>query len=211
MTKRKRSLIMSVLTLLLCVALFAAGTYALFSDEVVLKNHLQAGTLDITLTRTSLLKNELDSNTGFLVTKENPDDVDFSGETKRNVFDIIEDVALIVPGCWYSAEMQISNNSDVAFNYWIEVVFSDDDNLALADQLKVKLITKNGKIEGKLSEIAALISNEKKPVGVLAKKASELFTIRVEFENLETNNSAKKQSLSFDVVVHAVQQTTAPQ
>ena len=211
MTKRKRSLIMSVLTLLLCVALFAAGTYALFSDEVVLTNHLQAGTLDITLTRTSLLKNELDNKTGFLVTKENPEDVDFSGETKRNVFDIIEDTALIVPGCWYSAEMQISNNSDVAFNYWIEVVFSDDDDLALADQLKVTLITKNGKTEGKLSEIAALISNEKKPVGVLAKKASELFTIRVEFEDLETNNSAKKQSLSFDVVVHAVQQTTAPQ
>ena len=211
MTKRKRSLIMSVLTLLLCVALFAAGTYALFSDEVVLTNHLQAGTLDITLTRTSLLKNELDNNTGFLVTKENPEDVDFSGETKRNVFDIIEGTTLIVPGCWYSAEMQISNNSDVAFNYWLEVVFDDKDNLALADQLKVTLITKNGKTEGKLSEIAALISNEKKPVGVLAKKASELFTIRVEFEDLKTNNSAKKQSLSFDVVVHAVQQTTAPQ
>lgn len=211
MTTKKRSLILSALTLLLCLALFATGTYALFSDKVELKNHLQAGTLDITLTRTSLLKSELDNNTGFLVTKENPEDVDFSGDTKRNVFDIIKGTTLIVPGCWYSAEMQISNNSDVAFNYWLEVVFDDKDDLALADQLKVTIITKNGKTEGKLSEMVALMSNEKKPVGILAKKGSELFTIRIDFEDLKTNNDAKSQSLSFDVVVHAVQQTTAPQ
>ena len=213
MTKRKRSLIMSVLTLLLCVALFAAGTYALFSDEVVLKNHLQAGTLDITLTRTHLLSNSLNENTGFLDLKENPDDVDFSGENKRNVFDIIKGKTLIVPGCWYSAEMQISNNSDVAFGYWLEIVFDDKDNLALADQLEVTVVTKNGETQGFLSKLSTeigLIGSETKPISVLAKTKSEFFTLKVEFKDLKNNNLAKSQSLSFDVVVHAVQIPTAP-
>lgn len=213
MTKRKRSLIMSVLTLLLCVALFAAGTYALFSDEVVLENHLQAGTLDITLTRTHLLSNSLNENTGLLDLKENPDDVDFSGENKRNVFDIIKGKTLIVPGCWYSAEMQISNNSDVAFGYWLEIVFDDKDNLALADQLEVTVVTKNGETQGFLSKLSTeigLIGSETKPISVLAKTKSEFFTLKVEFKDLKNNNLAKSQSLSFDVVVHAVQIPTAP-
>lgn len=213
MTKRKRSLIMSVLTLLLCVALFAAGTYALFSDEVVLENHLQAGTLDITLTRTHLLSNSLNENTGLLDLKENPDDVDFSGENKRNVFDIIKGKTLIVPGCWYSAEMQISNNSDVAFGYWLEIVFDDKDNLALADQLEVTVVTKNGETQGFLSKLSTeigLIGSETKPISVLEKTKSEFFTLKVEFKDLKDNNLAKSQSLSFDVVVHAVQITTAP-
>ncbi len=211
MATKKRSLLLSVLTLVLCLALFATGTYALFSDEVTLANHLQAGTLDITLVRTSLTSSTLDENTGFLVSKENPEDVDFSGETKRNLFDIVKDKTLIVPGSWYSAEMQITNNSDVAFSYWIEIVFDDKDNLALADQLIVTVTTKDGETSGKLSEIVELISNDKAPLGTLAKTGSALFTVKVAFDNLkEGNNAAKGQSLGFDVVVHAVQETTAP-
>ena len=130
MTKTKRSTLMAVLLMVLCVAMFAAGTYALFTDGVDLKNHLSAGTLDITLERTHLSTWQLDNTTGLFVEKTNDGVVNFSEPSKRNVFDITE-VDRIVPLCSYTAQMKISNNSDVAFRYWIEIVFDDSENKAL--------------------------------------------------------------------------------
>ena len=209
----KRSVLLSVLTIMLSFALIAGGTYALFSDKVSLTNHLQAGTLDITLERTNLVSLSLDQQTGFLVGRENPNDEDFSNaDSSKNVFDFT-DKTLIVPGCWYTAEMRISNNSDVAFGYWLEIVFDDKEDLAIADQLKVTVTTVGGKTEAMLSESNGLIGSEAAPIGILAKTGSQLFTVRVEFRDLddEVNNSAKSQAVKFDVIVHAVQATTAPQ
>ena len=210
---KKRSVLLSALTLMLCLALVASGTYALFSDQVTLKNHLQAGTLDITLIRTNLTTLSLDNTTGFLVETENAEDVDFSAPTTRNVFDITDET-LIVPGCVYNAEMQIQNNSDVAFGYWLEIVFDDTVDLTLAEQLKVTVTTVDGNksISGKLSENAGLIGEEADPIGILAKTGSALFTVSVEFCDLDhsVNNNAKLTSFEFDIIVHAVQITTAP-
>ena len=210
---KKRSVLLSALTLMLCLALVASGTYALFSDQVTLKNHLQAGTLDITLIRTNLTTLSLDDTTGFLVETENAEDVDFSAPTTRNVFDITDET-LIVPGCVYNAEMQIQNNSDVAFGYWLEIVFDDTVDLTLAEQLKVTVTTVDGNksISGKLSENAGLIGEEADPIGILAKTGSALFTVTVEFSDLDhsVNNNAKLTSFEFDIIVHAVQITTAP-
>lgn len=221
MTTKKRSVLLSVMTLVLCLALVAGGTYALFSDQVTLTNHLEAGTLDITLTRTNLVTTSLDANTGFLVETENSKDIDFSkpydptdpNAENENVFDIV-DGTLIVPGCEYTAEMQIANNSDVAFGYWLEIVFDDTVDLTLAEQLKITVTTVDGNksISGMLNTSAGLIGKEADPVGVLAKGGSALFTISVEFCDLDhsVNNNAKGTTFNFDVIVHAVQITTAP-
>ena len=216
MTTRKRSLILSVLALALSLALFATGTYALFTDEVKLTNHLQAGTLDLTLTRTSLISKSLDSTTGFLVDKEDPIDKDFSEPTEDSVFGMAK-TELIVPHSSYTAEMKISNTkSDVAFGYWLQVVYKDTAELALADQILVTVTTVNGTTEMRLSQIlgndAGLIGNGENPIGVLAKTGEQYFTVSMTFLNLEnsTNNLAKSQSLKFDIIVHAVQVTKAP-
>ena len=210
---KKRSVLLSALTLMLCLALVASGTYALFSDQVTLKNHLQAGTLDITLIRTNLTTLSLDDTTGFLVETENAEDVDFSAPTTRNVFDITDET-LIVPGCVYNAEMQIQNNSDVAFGYWLEIVFDDTVDLTLAEQLKVTVATVDTEksISGMLNENKGLIGEEADPIGILAKTGSALFTVTVEFSDLDhsVNNNAKLTSFEFDIIVHAVQITTAP-
>ena len=210
---KKRSVLMSALTLMLCLALVASGTYALFSDQVTLKNHLQAGTLDITLIRTNLKTLSLDNTTGFLVETENAEDVDFSAPTTRNVFDITDET-LVVPGCVYNAEMQIKNNSDVAFGYWLEIVFDDTVDLTLAEQLKITVTTVDGNksISGMLDQNKGLIGAEADPIGILAKTGSALFTVSVEFCNLDhsVNNNAKLTSFEFDIIVHAVQITTAP-
>ena len=221
MTKSKRSVLLAVLTLMLCLALVAGGTYALFTDQVTLKNHLQAGTMDITLIRTNLKTKSLNDATGFLVETENPEDVDFSkpydpndpNSKNENVFDITDET-LIVPGCVYSAEMQIANNTDVAFGYWLEIVFDDKVDLTLAEQLKitVKTADDNKSISKLVKDSAGLIGAEGDPIGILAKTGSALFTVTVEFCDLDhsVNNNAKSTSFDFDLIVHAVQVTTAP-
>ena len=213
---------MSVLTMVLCLALAAGGTYALFTDKVTLDNHLVAGTLDITLLRTNLKTLSLDTTTGFLKETEKTKDIDFSQPwdpahpelENENVFDIV-DGTLIVPGCWYSADMEIINNTDVAFGYWLEIVYKDTADLTLAEQLKITVTTGDASksIDGKkLTLSRGLIGKEKDPVAVLAKGETAPFTITVEFMNLDhsVNNTAKLKSFEFDVVVHAVQVTKAP-
>ena len=211
MTTKRRSIILSAMTLMLCIALVAGGTYALFTDSVKLTNHLQAGTLDITLVRTNLKTKSLNQTTGFLVETENADDVDFSKANGDNVFDMTEGT-LVVPACWYDAEMQISNNSDVAFGYWIEIVFDGSVPVALAEQLQLSVTTVDGTTSKKVSESAGLIGSEAESVSILAKTGSELFNIKVEFLDLDhaVNNNAKLQNVTFDILVHAVQITEAP-
>ena len=219
MTAKKRSILLSVLTLLLCLALFAVGTYAFFSAEVKLKNHLQAGTMDITLIRTHLLTESLNPETRILEKTENPRDIDFSkpadlndpNAENKNVFDMTKDT-LIIPGCWYSADMQIINNTDVAFEYWIEIVFDENADLTLANQLKLTVVSDKGTESKMLTEIDRKIGAAGDPIGVLAETESALFTIKVEFCDLanEVNNTAQEKSFEFDIVVHAVQVKTVP-
>ncbi|MBE7068062.1 MAG: hypothetical protein E7381_02035 [Clostridiales bacterium] len=212
MTTKKRSILLSILTLMLCLALVAVGTYALFSDQVTLENHLQAGTLDVTLTRTSLKTKTLDDTTGFLVDNPvNDEDVDFSKPTTRNVFDL-ETGDLIVPQSSYLAEMKIENNSDVAFKYWIEVVLKDSTDPAFAEQLDVKVTTEKMP-QGTSATLSAglKVGSEQTPIGTLAKGTSQTFTISVTFvDDNNVNNDAMNDELNFDIVVHAVQETEDP-
>ena len=208
MTKKRRSVLMSAVTLMLCLALVAGGTYALFSDQVTLTTHLKAGTLDITLQRTNLIARTLDNNTGFLVSKTSTEVVDFSMPTDRNVFDL-DHTDKIVPGCAYYATLEITNNTDVAFVYWVEIINRNaDDNLALADQLRVSVKVEDGdKISERLSD-GLKVGSEAQPIGTIAKTGSQSFVVSLEFLDLPINNAAKNQSLNFDVVVHAVQALT---
>lgn len=210
MTRRKRSVLLSFVTLMLCLALVVGGSYALFSDQVTLTTHLKAGTLDITLQRTNLVSRMLDYSTGFLVDRENPEIVDFSGPTERNVFDLgLADK--IVPGCAYKATMKITNNTDVAFAYWIQVVSRTGDAEDLADQLLVTVTTKDGISVAGLVDEGFVVGTSTAPISVMAKNGSESFEVSLEFLDLPNNNSAKSQTLNFDIVVHAVQVLENPQ
>ena len=227
---KRRSLVMSVLMLVLSLALVASGTYALFSDQTKMTNHLQAGKLKITLERIKLERTELDLVTGYM--KEQPVDetvVPFTDETTENVFGIT-DKTLIVPLSTYTATMKITNNSDVAFGYWIEIALNfegenalDDEELAalkLDEQLKVYV---NDEAKAVTLDKGLKVGDEGNPIGKLAKaptldgngnpshtlKYFETFVVSVLFEDLdnEVNNLAQGQKLCFDLIVHAVQLT----
>lgn len=209
MTRKRRSVLMSVMTVMLCLTLIAGGTYALFSDQVTLTTHLKAGTLDITLHRVNLKTLVLDNDTGYLTDKTSTEIVDFSRPTNRNVFDI-DSNHKIVPGCTYDATLKLTNSTDVAFLYWVEIINRDLSGVDLADQLRVSVKVGEG---DKVSEILSdglSVGSASNPIGVLAKTDSASFVVGLEFLDLPNNNSAKGQSLNFDVVVHAVQVTEAP-
>lgn len=208
MTKKRRSVLMSAVTFMLCLALVAGGTYALFSDQVTLTTHLKAGELDITLERTNLVTKALDNSTGFLVDIIDEEDVDFSKPTVRNVFDL-EKTDKIVPGCSYDASMKITNNTDVAFAYWIEIIDRNYEDIVLGDQLVVTIKADGYEKTVKVSE-GMIVGNQSEPVAILAKGEYDNFNVVLEFLDLANNNAAQNQSLNFDIVVHAVQVVDAP-
>ena len=208
MTKKRRSVLMSAVTFMLCLALVAGGTYALFSDQVTLTTHLKAGELDITLERTNLVTKALDNSTGFLVDIIDEEDVDFSKPTIRNVFDL-EETDKIVPGCSYDATMKITNNTDVAFAYWIEIIDRNYEDIILGDQLVVTIKADGYEKTVKVSE-GMLVGNQSEPVAILAKGEYDNFNVVLKFLDLANNNAAQNQSLNFDIVVHAVQVVNAP-
>lgn len=201
-----RTLLVACVMIMLCSAMIVGGTYALWTDTVTVSNHLVAGSLDVKLARTSLSKTYLDTETGYLTTDQDTTELDLSEATTANVFGIADD-ELIVPCSSYEATLKLSNVGSVAFNYDVVIQCTSVSN-ALAEQLAVYV---DDVQVGYLSDFyaegeEAIISQQ-----TMSKTdAAKLFTVKIVFEDLDTNNNAKGQSASFDLVVKATQATQAP-
>lgn len=213
--KKLRTLLMCTLSIMLCMATVVVGTYALFTDKVTLNNHLQAGTLEISLVRTKLTKTELTAD-GYLKTNTDTETTDFSSTntTNENVFGIT-DGTLVVPGSSYQADLKLTNGGSVAFTYLVELKIIEGGSTALADQL----IITAGKSEAaatpkKLSDVAnGLIFDGELAAPTPETNTAVNFFVKVEFVNNTdntTNNAAKNGEVKFDIVVSAFQKTTAP-
>ena len=213
MSRRKRSILMSVMTMMLCLTLVAGGTYALFTDEASLSTHLEAGKLDITLKRTYLESMVLNDSTGFLDEVTDNRIIDFSNTSPENVFGITDET-LIVPCTSFTATMQIENHSDVAFGYWVEVKLdtkaSDLTSDILARQLIIRIDLGGGVYyEQKLSD--GLTVGEGTYIDVLAIGETDEFKVTMTFiDDSSVNNSAMNKNVDFDIVVHAVQVVSEP-
>ena len=214
-----RALLVSSSVILLCTAIVIGITFALFTDSVNVNNHLKAGDMNITLTRTKLVTYSLDGQTGYLRETEDSTRIDFSDPTDRNVFDI-EDGARIVPCSYYEATMEVANSkatSDTAFAYWIEIKLDTTQlteeqlgTLKLDEQMKITVVSNAGTIERTLDQ-GLIIGSKDDPIGILETNTSDTFDVKVEFLDLPDNNAAKSQNLKFDLVVYAVQMITAPE
>jgi len=209
-TRNIRVLLVSVTTILVCIALMIGATYAWLTDSVVVEQHLEAGNLDITLERTYLSWSRLESG-GQMKDGFSDEIVDFSEPTERNVFDLTTDVR-IVPCTWYEATMAVKNNRAVTFGYWIEVVPTGNTTGDLASQLVVTVTTLDeaGEVVQTVSGNAGnslAVGSSTSYVGELkANDPAAYFKIKVEFPDLgEANNVAQNQSASFDLIVKAVQ------
>lgn len=225
---RLRAIFVAVVTMLLCVALIAFGSYALFSDQKELVGHLKAGTLNIELWRTNLTYCSLGPD-GYEYENSNADEINFTRATDRNLFDLQNDT-VIAPGCWYEATLEIRNAGTVAFAWWLEFKLSGAAS-ALSDQIEVTvtqcnrdgtvLTDDNGAAvmqrNGWLSE-GTMLGSAADPVGHFAISENNLvavFKVKIEFKNLDTdghiNNLAQDAEAAFDLIVNAVQELQNPQ
>ena len=215
-TSKKRPIILALSVIVLCVTLMVGGTYSLFSDSASFRTHLQAGTLDVTLTRTAYAYSVINSSTGegTIITASKTDDYTDSADL-TNAFELPEN-AVIAPTNTLSATFEIKNNGNVAFTYTVKLIvidpvsgaeLADTELLKLHEQLKLTLTdtSNNKQYANPLYNLTITDPN------FVANGATRTFKVDVEFLNLENavNNTAMTQRVAFDLVVEAIQATEA--
>lgn len=149
---------MASLMIMLCVSMLVGGTFALWTDNVEVVNHLQAGTLKVALTRTNLEQLKVDERGVLVGPKINNKEVDFTNGTTENIFgmdnqtkDEYDNVAgeLIAPGSKYTADMKIKSLGSIAFTYEVYLqLLSGDEELAKQIQVTVTTYTTSENQQG---------------------------------------------------------------
>lgn len=211
-TNRKRVLLISGAIILLCITIISGMTFALFTDQENVHNHLKAGDLDITLVRTNLKSTRL-TERGFFETVTDSQTKDFTNNKDENVFGL--DGELVVPLSEYEADLKLTNHGDVAFKYGIQIVSGKDSDPDLVKQLEVTVTVEDadGKTETKRLDQGVWTGSEEQTLGILAVGENCDFTVKVKFlddrnyEDEFENNDAQGEDVYFDLVVYAVQYT----
>ncbi len=220
---KTRALLSASVLLMLSAGLLVGGTYALFSDEVKVTNHLVAGNLNISLLRTHLDKHTLDNTTGYSTDISDDTVVDFTDATDKNIFGLESD-ELVVPTSYFEATLKIVNGiknadtstyvpSSVAFDYGVKVNVNDTSDDDLIDQLYVTVSKFDGESFVNVVDDKKLKDFETSAIfaGVMDKTDTEqAFKVKLEFKDLDnpTNNLAQGEIADFDLVVEAIQKTT---
>lgn len=217
---RAKVMLLSCMTIMMCVATITAGTFALFTDNVTIHNHLQAGTLDASLYRTQI-EYRLPDADGVLpaqattisdITTTTPDGLQLDGtnSAQLNSFGIDDKLQKIVPESYFKASLKIKNNGNVAFKYVIKIEVIEGANTELAKQLKVIVNEGETTETSKYANQGAIDLNED---AVVYANESANFTVKVIFENItgsaetptNNNNLAQGQGVKFDLVISATQ------
>ena len=210
---KTRILLVSCSVILLCMSIITGISYALFTDSVSVENHLQAGNLDVELSR-KRLDYSIINEEGYLEEKYTDTLVDFTGATNENIFGIANSEMLMAPGSYFKAEMEIANKGNVAFNYSIGITLING-NEDFAKQLVLTFTDSDGNSVTK--SLYELSSGATLKAGTMSRQdTTEAFTVEVSFldDRLDTNdlnigdnNNAKAKNLVFDLVVYATQAT----
>lgn len=205
--KKKRVLLLSCSVILLCMCVVAGMSYALFTDSKSVSNHLKAGNLDVTLTRTGLRYNVLNEE-GQLQLHTNGTPLNLTGTTFEddNVFGIDSDDIRIVPGSFFEATLTVTNSGSTALTYNVDIKLNGEAT-ALAQQLKVTVTqgtTTNSAMLSTLTENGLTAAT-----GSLNPNSVQEFTVRVEFVEDSSNNAAQMKAAAFDLQVTAEQATAA--
>ena len=231
MSKRRRIMVLALVTIMCCIAVISVGTYALFSDEVLVENHLQSGKLKVTLKRTQLVRNKLDGQ-GYLesnLQNPNTDVIDYT-DTNTNDANIfgLDDGEVVVPQSSYKAQMEVTNGGDVAFGCWFKTVIEAGSDQTLANQLVMKIYKEDGVTVIGTATVneGFVVGNQSDAVVVEAGSNSKMvFWVEIYFADSDSsadvdvleglnpgaefdNNDAMNKTVKFDLVVSAVQLTS---
>ncbi len=193
MTNKFKVMLLSCVTILLCVATISVGTFALWSQQVKIQTHLSAGTLNVQLFRTNLERKV----SGQVST--NPNSIDFTGtnHANANIFDI-EQGDNIYPGDYFEATMKLVNNGSVDVKYTVKIVVYAADNTSSKDNALAEQLTVT--VDG--ASLVGDTTAEK----LLSAGTDSVFVIRVNFDDLGLN-TAQGGLANLDITVTATQNT----
>lgn len=215
MFKRNRILLLSASIILVCCCLIIGGTYALFTEEARISNHLKAGNLTATLTRQSYSYTYLDGN-GVMQTVNSTaaeEDMDFSDANAANFFGLQNNKIDIVPGCKFEAVFSLGNAGTTAFNYAFSIEYStenDSNSKKLAELLDVEIGKINGTTRtkiagGKLNNITFVDSSYNADHIIVGGETTNFYVV-VSLPHATTTEVENGQ-VYFDFVVSAEQYT----
>lgn len=199
----RRVLLCAVALIAACIAVVVTVCVMLFSGEDDVP-HIQieeklptvsAGELELGLVRERLDTVTLDKR-GLPVSHTEKQPKDFS-RSSENIFGINSNL-LVGPGCYFSAQMALSNKKPYDFEYWLEIIPVGGDNL-LADQLEFT-VTIGEETFIKRTLQSGLTS---KAFPVVKSGQTSRITVRLEYLNVENNDDTKNITLAFDMSVHA--------
>ncbi len=214
MKRRRKTLLLSILTLCICTALVVGATFALFTNQIKINNHLQAGNLTVGLYRTAYMENALDSD-GYLkktvvqaqdnelIVEEGniKSDIDLTDEETEWLFSINN----TVPQSYYEADLDVVNEGSVVFDYGMRIVMTSGEETALADQIEITVTY--GDEQVKTFTLSEYATNDVS-LGSLTTGKSGRFTVNATFVDYgnaldNANNAAQNQTVEFYVQVYA--------
>lgn len=232
-TKKTKALLLSTMTLMLCVVLISTATFALYTQSTTITHHLQAGRLELQLWRVGVAQCTMDEQ-GYLITKTySQNETTPSGHSVLKNFTKGADgdnffglksvdaagktINHLVPGAWFETTMKLVNNGDVAFRYSIEVHLGQE---AFTPELLKHTIMTVTPYDKDMNEIAGksvsyslekwIGQNDAPFWGVFAKNDSEQYVkVRISFEDVDGVSGFEGSGVNFDLVVKAEQLTTA--
>jgi hypothetical protein len=117
-------------------------TFALFTDGDKVNTHLKAGDLEVAMTRTNLEYRYLDAYGEWKVVTEEAD-VNLASLKEGNAFGLDAKDMVIVPGCYFNADIKVDNVGNVAFTYEVSIQTLGEVN-ELAEQLEVTVTRSDG-------------------------------------------------------------------
>ncbi len=211
MERKRKTLLLSILTLCICMVLVVGGTFALFTDEATVNNHLQAGNLKVGLYRTAYTEKVLVAE-GYLDEKFvqsqdnviNGSDINLTDEDEEWLFSVNN----AVPQSYYKADLDVVNNGSVAFNYGMQIMLKSGDTTDLVDQIQITVTYGDSQVK---SFVLSDCANNKVDLGVLTTGQSGRFTVKAEFiDDTAVNNNAMNETVEFFVQVYATQRVSAP-
>ena len=202
---KKRTLLLSALTALLGVSVAVGASYALFTDQVTVNNHLSAGSLDVGLYRVEYKENVLVAD--GTMAESTPDTTRVDLTQNADKLFVIDD--LFVPTSWYETTVEVSNSGDVAFDYGVRILWKDDPandkDQIIAGQIQITISV--GDTQKEQFYLCDCADYDVVLGSMLKGDAAEQFTVKAEFVNRDDNNAAMQAEIEFDLQVYATQKT----
>ncbi len=206
MNRRTKTMLIAMIALCISALLVVGGSYALFTGNVSVNNHLEAGSLKIGLNRISYKEHVIDENTGLMTDK--PVDTTVVDLTANaNPIFTADNSA---PTSSYEAVIEIKNKGTVAFNYGMRILWNGDNTasnaqMAFAEQLQIT-VSGAGLAAPVVFRLSDCLNVGDIALGAMNKGAdAQTFTVTALFLDHADNNDAMEAELNFDVQVYATQ------